>query len=280
MEPEFTEREQADLAAYADGSLPRARRRELEARLAASPALREALERQRTALASVRAAEEEPAPQRLRAWLRDQDARRLAPRERVAGAPGRPPSEGAFAAVLRRRRPLRALFGRGEAGAARRPLRAVLATAAVAAVVAVTLVLVSSGGTDPSDLAEAATRPPERPAPAQADELHLAVAGDGIAFPDWEPHLGWRAIGSRTDEVGDRRAVTVTYERGGRTVSYAILARPALDLPDGRSPYRSLTLEGRPAVAWIRDGRTCLLLGDDDVAPATLRRLAASVRFY
>ena len=244
MAPELSEREQADLAAYADGSLPHARRRELETRLEASPALREALERQRTALASVRAVEEEPAPERLRAWLRAQDARRPAPRRR------------------------------------RRPLRAALAAGGVAvALMAVVAVLVT-GGTAPDDLAAVAARPASAPAPARADDLRLAAAVDGVAFPDWAPRLGWRATGAREDEVGGRRAVTVTYERDGRTVAYAILARPALELPDGEGTFRSLRHEGRRAVTWIRDGRTCLLLGGEGVDDATLRRLAASVRYY
>lgn len=254
MESELTEREQADLAACADGSLPRARRRELEARLDASPSLREALERQRLALASVRAVEEEPAPERLRAWLRAQDARRTAPRE------------GAFAAVLRRRR----------------PLRTAVAAAGMAAVVvaAALLAFATVGGPEAGDLAAAAERPPSSPAPGNVDELRLAIAGDGIAFPDWAPRLGWRATGTRTDELDGRRAVTVTYERGGREVAYAILGRPALDLPEGDGTYRSFRHDGRPAVAWIRKGRTCLLLGGEGVDDATLLRLARSVQFY
>ena len=266
MEPELTEREQADLAAYADGSLPRTRRRELEARLEASPSLREALERQRAALASVRAVEEEPAPERLRAWLRDQDARRPAPHERAVAGPDRSPGDGAFAAVLRRRR----------------PLRIVVAAAGMAAVVvaATLLAFATLGGPAAGDLAAAAERPSSSPAPGNADELRLAVASDGIAFPDWAPRLGWRATGTRTDELDGRRAVTVTYERDGREVAYAILGRPALDLPAGDGTYRSFRHDGRPAVAWIRKGRTCLLLGGDGVGDATLLRLARSVRFY
>jgi anti-sigma factor RsiW len=246
-EPELTEREQADLAAYADGSLPRARRRELEARLGASASLREALERQRMALATVRAAEEEPAPERLRARLRDQDARRPAPQTRP--------------------RP-------------RMRLRPLLGAAAAATIALVGVLVLSTGGAGTADLAEAAARAPEAPAPGRADELRLAASSDGIAFPDWEPRLGWRATGARTDEVDGRQAVTVTYERRGREVAYAILGRPALDLPDGDDAYRELTHEGRPAVTWIRGGRTCLLLGGDGVDEDTLRRLAESVRFY
>lgn len=264
-EPELTERDETDLAAYADGSLSRARRQELEARLDASPTLREALERQHIALASVRAVEEEPAPERLRAWLRAQDARRPAPHERAVTGPDRSPGEGAFAAVLRRRRPFRT---------------AVAAAGMATVVVAAALVFTTAGGTETGDLAAAAERPPSSPAPGNADELRLAIASDGIRFPDWEPRLGWRATGTRTDELDGRRAVTVTYALGRRQVAYAILARPALELPDGDGRYRSFRHDGRPAVAWIHEGRTCLLVGDDGVDDATLLRLARSMRFY
>ena len=265
MEPELSESEQADLAAYADGSLPRARRRELEARLDASPALSEALERQGVALASVRAVEEEPAPERLRTWLRSEDARRSPPHERAVTGPDRSPSEGALAAVLRRRR----------------PLRTVVAAAGMAAVVvAAVLFAGSSGGPGTGELAAAAERPASGPAPARAEKLRLTAVSDGIAFPDWAPRLGWRATGTRTDELDGRRAVTVTYERGGREVAYAILGRPALDLPDGDGTYRTFRHDGRAAVAWIRKGRTCLLLGGDGVDDATLLRLARSVTYY
>src|SRR5256885_1409273 len=55
--------EMADLAALADGTLPEERRADLEARLAATPELRDLLDRQRRALAAmeVLAAEEVPA---------------------------------------------------------------------------------------------------------------------------------------------------------------------------------------------------------------------------
>jgi hypothetical protein len=152
--------------------------------------------------------------------------------------------------------------------------------AATLAVGVVVVVLTSMASTDTGELAAAAAKPPSAPVPGSADELRLAVTSDGIAFPDWQPRLGWRATGVRRDDLDGRRAVTVTYERDGREVAYAILGRPALDLPDGTRPYRALDHEGRNAVAWVHEGRTCLLLGDPRVSTATLRRLAASVRFY
>jgi hypothetical protein len=59
------EREAADLAALADGSLPPHRRREMEARVAASPRLQLLLLEQRAALEAIRA-HDGRAPQRLR----------------------------------------------------------------------------------------------------------------------------------------------------------------------------------------------------------------------
>jgi hypothetical protein len=58
------EREAADLAALADGSLPPRRRREMEARVAASPRLQLLLLEQRAALEAIRA-HDERAPRRL-----------------------------------------------------------------------------------------------------------------------------------------------------------------------------------------------------------------------
>ena len=64
------ERERRRLAALADGRLTTEQRRELERRVAASPAVAGALARQRAAVAAVReAADGVTAPPRLRAWL-------------------------------------------------------------------------------------------------------------------------------------------------------------------------------------------------------------------
>jgi hypothetical protein len=265
VELEPSEREQADLAAMADGSLPAARRTELEDKLAASPALREALERQRATLATVRDREEDPAPERLRAWLRDQDAHPPAPtRWRLRLWTHRPDGDRVVHRPARRGRQAGALAAAG----------------AVAAIAVMSLLLDGGAGADTAELAAAAARPPSAPAPGHADALRLAMANDGLRFPDWEPRMGWRAAGVRTDRIDGRRAVTVTYARGGRHIAYAILARPNLDLPRGDGPYRALRHHGRPAVAWDYEGRTCLLLGDADVPERTLLRLAASVRFY
>src|SRR5437763_15417994 len=75
------EPELADVAAFADGSLPEGRRSEVAARIAASPRLAMELERQRAALRAVEMAAA-PAPQRLRrrieAMRRPREQRRRA----------------------------------------------------------------------------------------------------------------------------------------------------------------------------------------------------------
>ena len=67
----------ADLSALADGTLPPDRRAEVEARVAASPELRELLERQRRALLAVQAIAAEEVPESLQVAV---EARRRAAR--------------------------------------------------------------------------------------------------------------------------------------------------------------------------------------------------------
>ena len=59
----------ADIAALADGTLPESRRAEVEARVAESPELREALAAQRAALSAIEKLDDD-APGRLSAWVR------------------------------------------------------------------------------------------------------------------------------------------------------------------------------------------------------------------
>src|SRR5436190_23757174 len=100
--------EMAELSALADGTLPAERRVVVEARVAASPELRELVDRQRRAVAASRAAADEPVPASLRtavdAQLRGLDsgrgrARRLVPRLALGGAGAAAPA-GALAGIL------------------------------------------------------------------------------------------------------------------------------------------------------------------------------------
>src|SRR4029453_4039791 len=90
------ERTERELAALADGSLQGARREALEARVAASPALRAALERQRSALAALRGLAP-PAPPGLR-------TRAAGDRRRAGRRRGHDRAHGGAGASLGRRR--------------------------------------------------------------------------------------------------------------------------------------------------------------------------------
>jgi hypothetical protein len=132
--------------------------------------------------------------------------------------------------------------------------------AAMATAAAAIVLLVASGGPAVDDVIAAGLRPATSEA-APREQI------DGVQFPAYE---NWRMVGARTDEVRGRATRTVFYGRGGRTIAYTIVARPALA---GDEHRRLLTIGGRPAVQWTRDGRTCLISGDVD--PATLLDLAA-----
>jgi hypothetical protein len=234
--PSLSERELAELAALADGTLPPERREAVEAWVAASPQLQELLDRQRRAVAATRALAEEPAPESLRASVearrRGRESRRVQ-RWRLA--------------------PRLALVG------------------AVAVVVAVVAVLLSGGPGAPTvaEAARVAERAPSQPAPGRLDggtQLDLDV--EGVVFPDLLESYGWEAVGVRRDEVDGRDATTVFYEKGGRRIAYVIVAGSGLPRPSGAPStirdgvrFQSLLIDGKPAVTWRRLGRTCILVG-------------------
>ncbi|MGH3083383.1 MAG: hypothetical protein ACRDNP_04870, partial [Gaiellaceae bacterium] len=89
---QLSERELAELAALADGTLPADRRAEVEARVAASPKLRELLEHQRQSVALTQALEADEPRASLQTnvealrWTRARTrGRRLAPRLTAVG---------------------------------------------------------------------------------------------------------------------------------------------------------------------------------------------------
>ncbi len=229
----LSERDFADLCALADGSLPEARRTEVEARVAASPELQELVDRQRRSLAATDALADEPVPDSLRD------------------------------AVERERRSSR---GRRSRVVPRLGLAGGLAAAVVA------LVVVLSGGSAGPTVADAAsltTRPADRPAPRPAsDRTELAEDLEGVAFPNLRPPYGWHAVGARRDRIDGRKATIVYYAKGTRRLAYVIVGGSALDRPDatanvvrGGVRYQTLRLNGRPAVTWRRGGHTCVLIG-------------------
>jgi len=229
---ELDERTRRDLARLADGSLQGHPRAQLEARLAGSPALRAALERQRAGVAALRGLDLE-AP----ALLRTRIAAEAAPRSRPE-----------------RRRGL--AFAAGLAGA-------------IAAAALVALLVLPSGSRDPT-VVEAA-RLAERPytAPVAADPSNpklLAANVEGVPFPNWSKEFGWRQAGIRSDRLGNREARTVLYEHDGKRIAYTIVSGDGIAAPSDASTTRrngvnlhALSDGGRHVVTWWRDGRTCVL---------------------
>lgn len=171
------------------------------------------------------------APQRLRSAVA---ADRLAMR---------PPS--------RRRRPL-ALAGAG-------------ALAVIVAVVVLAVPGADSGGSV-ADAAQVALRAPTAPLPQRGAGAPPALEVGGVAFPDAARAAGWRPIGTRTDTIGGRRAVTVTYAREGKRVGYTIVDGAPLPVPSDarRMSYDGVEVAvlergGTRSIAWTRGGRTCVL---------------------
>jgi anti-sigma factor RsiW len=247
--PSLNERELADLAALADGSLAPERRSEVEARVAADPELRALVDEQRRAVELTRsAAADARAPLALRERVED-DRRRLAPR-------------------ARRRR--FGLLG-GLAGA--------LAVAALA------LVLTLPGGTPGAptvvQAAGLTALPPTTGPPVHADGSKLLdTAVDGVAYPYWGDNFAWETSGARRDRLHGRDTATVFYDKNGKRIGYTIVAGRALKTPaSGRTTVlngvtlRSFTHGGRTVVTWLRAGHTCVLSGN--VPLPVLLKLAA-----
>jgi hypothetical protein len=229
----YDDRLMADLAAAADGTLPPARQRELEAMAERDPELAAALADQRRALTLIRgAASEVRAP--------------LALRERIEADRTR----------LARPRARRRWFSVATAGA-------------LAAAVLLAVVLAAPSGPTLDEAAAFGARPATGPAPEAEGKL-LAAEQDGVAFPEWDAKFGWQATGTRTGEIDGREATTVYYEKEGKTLAYTIVGGDALDGPDGA---RTIDAEGTPveifrasgdtpAATWEREGHTCVLSGD------------------
>jgi hypothetical protein len=241
-----SERELAELAALADGSLPVEQRAALEARVAASPRLQALLQEQRHALEAVRGRSER-APEELHRRLAAASGRR---RHRIS--PGRLAAALAAAALL--------AAGIVIAIPESEPGKPTIAQAA------------ALGVKGPS---------PQAPSPGAAGRGRLRVRAAGLPFPDWSHEYRWRAVGLRHDRLRDRETTTVFYVKDGRQIGYTIVAGAPLTLPrgavrasrEGSVLYR-LDLSGGSAVTWLRRGHTCVLTGDE-VGHRTLLELAS-----
>jgi len=178
-------------------------------------------------------------------------------------------------------------YRQGRAGRSRLGL-GLAGSLAIAAVAAVAIAVGLSGGGAPTlSLREAsavtlsaATAP--APGESASDRAHLAAAVDGVAFPYWEDHFGWRSTGARSDRLGGRAVTTVFYEDSrGQRLGYAIVAgTPAPRLNGGvvawrgGVPYRLASENGVPVISWQRDGHLCVVSGRG-LDSATLLRLAS-----
>lgn len=244
---ELDERTRRDLARLADGSLEGPARANLEARVAASPTLAAALERQREGAAALRGLDLEASP-RLRG--------RIAAERAISSGP------------VRRRR---LAIGGALAGAA-----------AAAALVAVLLLPSGAGGPTVVEAARLSDRPATGPVGVETGNSKLLAADvEGVPFPNWREEFGWRQAGIRSDRLGDRGTRTVFYEHAGKRVAYTIVSGNGIAAPDGsRSGRRngvnlhSLADGGRRVVTWWRDGRTCVL-SSADVSDGELLKLAS-----
>jgi hypothetical protein len=225
-----SERELAEIAAFADGSLPESRRAEVGARIARSAALATELERQRTALRAIRAAAA-PAPDSLRA--------------------ARPPR-------------------RGEGRPARRPALIAAGAAAAAVAAATVVLLLPPGTPEGPSVASAAglaTRGPVAPPPPRYDDepALLATQIEGVRFPRWQQRFGWRASGVRRDRLDGRSATTVFYRAQDRQLAYTIVGGAPLEEHGGRRFVQAdtrfrLTRHGSARVlSWRRKGHTCVV---------------------
>jgi anti-sigma factor RsiW len=226
---DLTDDELADLARLADGTLPRERRAEVEARVAASPELTEMVAAQGVTLQALRATADVGAPASLRA--------------RVERRPATRPGLGRFLV----------------------PVATGLAAAAI--VIAVLLALPNSGPSV-NDAAAIAQKRPSTGAPARVPGTPqlLAVKVDDVPFPNYKAKFGWTPSGEREDRPSGRHATTVYYKKGGRDIAYTIVSGDALKVPAsggittrGGVEYTTFKTDGRNVVTWKRRGHTCVL---------------------
>jgi anti-sigma factor RsiW len=238
MATRLSTEEMAELCALADGTLPAARRAEVEARIAASPELQELLERQRRAVLAAQTLQSEEVPESLQAAV---EARR-------------------GTAASRRTRSRRLVLRFALAGAA----------AVTAAIVAAVVLSGGPGAPTVADAARLASKPPNGPAPppVRNSTMKLALGVEGVAFPDLARWAGWQALGVRRGRVDGRNAIVVFYGKDGRRIAYVIVAGSGLPRPSGGRgttrhgvEYQTLRLDGRLAVTWRRGGHTCVLVG-------------------
>jgi hypothetical protein len=253
---------EVQLAALADGTLPSSQREQVLARIEQSPELAAELERQRHAVAILGSLRNTQAPAALHSSIQSLTAGAASPRRQ-----------------RRRRRRVTARLRLAAAGA--------LAAVAVAAFILALTTAGTTGEPTVQQAARLALGPATLAAPAESPRDHgvLASSVEGIAYPYWQSAFGWQAAGARTDRLAGRTVTTVfythsaTYAGPGR-IGYAIVAGPALALPNGAVStlrgvrFHILTSDGATVVTWRRAGHTCILVARG-VSSGTLVHLAA-----
>jgi anti-sigma factor RsiW len=239
--PDLTAEEEADLVAFVDGRLQPDRRARVEARAEKDPAYRAALLQQEVGRnAVVAAAEATGAPLALKTRVEEMG-----------------PARG-------RRQGVRGPSARTRLGGIRWPAGGVVVGAFAVVLAAIVIIGGSPGVEDVAAAAERAPRAAVAPVPPTSKLLHERVAD--VNFPNYAGKFGWKAVGTRTDEIDGRATRTVFYEKNGKRIGYTVVSGAALD-PPGEAvqttregtvlwAYRS---DGRDIVTWRRRGHTCVL---------------------
>jgi hypothetical protein len=169
-----------------------------------------------------------------------------------------------------------------------RPALAGALVAAAAVAIAVVVLAGGGGGSNVSSDLHAASRLTlsgatlAPPAHSHNGRAQLTAQVQGVAFPYWEDHFGWRATGARLDTVGGRPTKTVFYANDrGQRVGYTIVGGyPPVKINSGEvawrggQPYWLLRSGDVWAVAWMRAGKLCVVSGRN-VDGKTLLRLAS-----
>ncbi len=167
-------------------------------------------------------------------------------------------------------------------GLARYKRPTMIVAGAIVAVLILLSILKSNGNSTPAvrQIVPLATLSPAGNAPVahgpQAQH-QLSAQIQGLYMPDLSAQ-GWRAYGTRADEVKGRRVTTVFYSQGGRRIAISCLQSPVI-LSNSAFSHQLNTgrLGGRNVVAWNLQNHTCVVSGADS-STKQLQALSASTR--
>ena len=173
----------------------------------------------------------------------------------------------------------------------RRRWRTLAAGATAVAALAAVVVATQSGTSEPGEPSLAAVRQAgaleaNGPAPGASggDPPVLAARVGPISFPDWQKSFGWKAVGSREDEVSGRTVKTVYYRNSeGAHLGYSIVdGAPIAERPPGRAvnhsghTYHVAHAGEHTLVTWTQQGHTCMFVASSSVPDSRLVEIAAS----